>query len=36
MTIATANGVGGGLASVITPAKVQNVAATIDQIGIEG
>ncbi|PWI47056.1 hypothetical protein CEE45_13865 [Candidatus Heimdallarchaeota archaeon B3_Heim] len=36
MTIATANGVGGGLASVITPAKVQNAAATIDQIGIEG
>ena len=36
MTIATASGVGGGLASVITPAKVQNAAATIDQIGIEG
>ncbi len=36
MTISTANGVGGGLASVITPAKVQNAAATIDQIGIEG
>ena len=36
MTIATANGVGGGLASVVTPAKVQNAAATIDHIGIEG
>ena len=36
MTMATSNGVGGGLASVITPAKVQNAAATIDEIGIEG
>jgi len=36
MTMATASGVGGGLASVITPAKVQNAAATIDEIGIEG
>jgi lactate permease len=36
LTMATANGVGGGLASVITPAKVQNAAATIDEIGIEG
>jgi lactate permease len=36
MTISTASGVGGGLASVITPAKVQNAAATIDHIGIEG
>lgn len=32
----TASGIGGGLASVITPAKVQNAAATIDEIGIEG
>ena len=36
LTMATSNGVGGGLASVITPAKVQNAAATIDEIGIEG
>ncbi|MHA1974804.1 MAG: L-lactate permease [Candidatus Hodarchaeales archaeon] len=36
ITMGTANGVGGGLASVITPAKVQNAAATIDKIGIEG
>ncbi len=36
LTMATSNGIGGGLASVITPAKVQNAAATIDEIGIEG
>ncbi|MHA1227648.1 MAG: L-lactate permease [Candidatus Hodarchaeales archaeon] len=36
ITMGTANGIGGGLASVITPAKVQNAAATIDKIGIEG
>lgn len=36
ITLGTANGIGGGLASVLTPAKVQNAAATIDQIGIEG
>ncbi len=36
MTIATANSVGDGLVSVITPAKVQNTAATIYEIGIEG
>ena len=36
LTMGTANGIGGGLASVVTPAKVQNAAATIDEIGIEG
>ncbi|NHJ00951.1 MAG: L-lactate permease [Candidatus Heimdallarchaeota archaeon] len=36
ITVGTSNGVAGGLASVITPAKVQNAAATIDEIGIEG
>jgi len=36
VVVGTANGVGGGLASVISPAKIQNAAATIDQIGIEG
>lgn len=36
MTLGTSNGIGGGLASVLTPAKVQNAAATIDKIGIEG
>ncbi|MHA2001417.1 MAG: L-lactate permease [Promethearchaeota archaeon] len=36
LTVGTANGVGGGLASVISPAKIQNAAATIDQVGIEG
>ena len=36
ITIGTSNGVAGGLASVITPAKIQNAAATIDKIGIEG
>ena len=36
VVVGTANGVGGGLASVISPAKIQNAAAVIDQIGIEG
>ncbi len=36
IAIGTANGVGGGLASVLSPAKVQNAAAVIDEIGIEG
>jgi lactate permease len=27
--------IGGGLASVISPAKLQNAAATIDALGIE-
>lgn len=36
IVVGTANGIGGGLASVISPAKIQNAAAVIDQIGIEG
>ncbi|WP_371804024.1 L-lactate permease [Candidatus Lokiarchaeum ossiferum] len=36
IAVGTANGVGGGLASVISPAKIQNAAATIDEVGIEG
>jgi len=36
MVVAASNGVGGGLASVLSPAKIQNAAAVIDQIGIEG
>ena len=36
MAVGTANGVGGGLASVLSPAKIQNAAAVIDQVGIEG
>ncbi len=36
LAVGTANGVGGGLASVISPAKIQNAAATIDEVGIEG
>jgi lactate permease len=35
LLIAAAGGIGGGLASVISPAKLQNAAATIDQIGEE-
>ncbi len=34
--VAASNGIGGGLASVLSPAKIQNAAAVIDQIGIEG
>jgi len=34
--IAASNGIGGGLASVLSPAKIQNAAAVIDKIGIEG
>ena len=34
--VAAANGIGGGLASVLSPAKIQNAAAVIDEIGIEG
>lgn len=34
--LGAANGIGGGLASVISPAKIQNAAATIDEMGIEG
>jgi lactate permease len=33
--IAAASGIGGGLASVISPAKLQNAAASIDRIGEE-
>jgi lactate permease len=33
--IAAASGVGGGLASVISPAKLQNASASIDRIGEE-
>ncbi len=36
VAVGTANGVGGGLASVLSPAKIQNAAAVIDQVGIEG
>jgi lactate permease len=35
LLIAAASGIGGGLASVISPAKLQNAAAAIDQIGEE-
>ena len=34
--VSASNGVGGGLASVLSPAKIQNAAAVIDEIGIEG
>lgn len=36
LVIAAASGIGGGLASVISPAKLQNAAAAIDRIGEEG
>ncbi|RLI57540.1 MAG: L-lactate permease [Candidatus Thorarchaeota archaeon] len=36
VVVAASNGIGGGLASVLSPAKVQNAAAVIDEIGIEG
>jgi lactate permease len=35
LLIAAASGVGGGLASVISPAKLQNASAAIDRIGDE-
>ena len=35
MLIAAASGIGGGLAGVISPAKLQNAAASIDRIGEE-
>lgn len=35
LVIAAASGIGGGLASVISPAKLQNAAASIDRIGEE-
>jgi lactate permease len=34
--VSASNGIGGGLASVLSPAKIQNAAAVIDKIGIEG
>jgi len=33
--VTAVTGIGGGLASVISPAKLQNAAATIDALGIE-
>jgi len=36
LLLAAASGIGGGLASVISPAKLQNAAASIDRIGEEG
>ncbi|MEA2071788.1 MAG: L-lactate permease, partial [Asgard group archaeon] len=36
VVLGAANGIGGGLASVLSPAKIQNAAAVIDQQGIEG
>lgn len=36
MVVAASSGIGGGLASVLSPAKIQNAAAVVDQIGIEG
>jgi len=35
LLVAAASGIGGGLASVISPAKLQNAAASIDHIGEE-
>jgi len=35
LIIAAASGIGGGLASVISPAKLQNASASIDRIGEE-
>lgn len=35
IVLAAASGIGGGLASVISPAKLQNAAASIDRIGEE-
>lgn len=36
IVIAASSGIGAGLASVISPAKLQNAAASIDRIGEEG
>ena len=36
IVVAAASAIGGGLASVISPAKLQNAAASIDKIGEEG
>lgn len=35
LVVIAATGIGGGLASVISPAKLQNAAATIDAVGME-
>ncbi len=35
VVVAAASGIGGGIASVISPAKLQNAAASIDKIGEE-
>jgi len=35
IVVAAASGIGGGIASVISPAKLQNAAASIDKIGEE-
>ncbi|HSJ56622.1 MAG TPA: L-lactate permease, partial [Anaerolineae bacterium] len=35
LLISAASGIGGGLASAISPAKLQNAAAAIDRIGEE-
>jgi lactate permease len=35
LLVAAASGIGGGLASVISPAKLQNASAVIDRIGLE-
>ncbi len=36
LVVGASSGIGGGLASVLSPAKLQNAAAVIDQKGIEG
>ncbi len=36
LLVAAVSAIGGGLASVLSPAKLQNAAAVIDQIGMEG
>ena len=36
VVMGAANGIGGGLASVLSPAKIQNATAVIDKQGIEG
>lgn len=36
LVMGASNGIGGGLASVLSPAKIQNATAVIDKQGIEG
>jgi lactate permease len=36
LVVGASGGIGGGLASVLSPAKLQNAAAVIDESGIEG